>query len=99
MEMTDNAAGNQAGDLNAGNHRAFIRLDDDGVAFVFHAGLIEVGIQEFAGFVINSLNSTPDRAAVGVNVEHIHEGRNKNFFLTGVGILDFLNFADSSVSS
>ena len=65
MEMTDNAAGNQAGDLNAGNHRAFIRLDDDGVAFVFHAGLIEVGIQEFAGFVINSLNSTPDRAAVG----------------------------------
>ena len=32
-----------------------------------------------------------------MNVENIHKGRNKNFFLTGVGILDFLNFADSAV--
>ena len=49
MEMADNAAGNQAGDLNAGNHRAFIRLDDDGVAFVFHAGLIEVAFKNLPG--------------------------------------------------
>jgi len=64
----DDAAGEDAGDLGAGDGEA-VALDDEGVAFVDKAGLV-AGCRFFVTFDIRDLRYLArDRRAVDVNVE------------------------------
>ena len=49
------------------------RCDDEGVALVVLARLVEIGAEEFAGAIDDALDAPGDRAAVHVAVEHAHE--------------------------
>ncbi len=99
MQMADDASGDQPGDLHACDYRAFVRLDHNRITFVFAAGLVKIGVEEFAGLVVDRFNLSADRAAVGVNIKDIHKSRNQDFFLACVRILDLLNLADAAVGA
>src|SRR6187401_3532430 len=62
----------QAGDLYYAD-TAFVGCDQEGVAFVVLARLVEIGIEEFSRRVGDALDPAGHRRAVHVAVEHAHE--------------------------
>src|SRR5262245_48403871 len=70
----DDAPGNQACDLHDNDARR-AGTDDEGVALVVLARLIEVGVDESARLVDDLLDPAGDGAAIDMAVEHVHEDR------------------------
>ena len=75
VDEADDAPRDQAGDLHDAE-RARRALDDDAVALVVLARLVEIGVEEQAGLVGDARHAALDRRAVHVAVEHRHEDRN-----------------------
>src|SRR6202011_3699654 len=50
--------------------------NDEAVALVVLARLVEVGVEEFARLVRHAFDASADRAAVHVAIEHAHENGN-----------------------
>ena len=50
-------------------------LDDDAVALVVLARLVEIGVEEKAGVIGDALDAALDRRAIHMAVEHRHEDR------------------------
>src|SRR5262249_55259665 len=71
---TDDAPCDQAGDLGHDDART-ARRDDERVALVVLARLVEVRVDEGTGLVDDALDTAADRAPVHVTVEYAHENR------------------------
>src|SRR4029078_8507592 len=66
---------NQPGDLGEADASAVRSLDQEMLALIVLARLVEVGVNELARHVGDALDSPRDRRAIDVNVEHAHENR------------------------
>ena len=70
----DDAASDQTRDLHDAEPSGR-RVDDDAVAFVVFARLVEIGAEEEPGMIDDALDAPFDRRAVHVAIEHRHEDR------------------------
>ena len=73
LKITDDAAGDQTGDLHEGDLAAVLHLYRDKLPFVLFACLVEGSIDELARHVSQLADLPVDRNAVHVAVEDIHE--------------------------
>src|SRR3981189_2104942 len=71
----DDPAGDQAGDLHHHDASAARGGDDEAVALVVLARLVEIGIEEGARVIGDALDAAADGTAIHVAVEHAHEDR------------------------
>src|SRR5688500_9761902 len=62
-------AGDQAGDLGEADLHAVGTLDDEMLALIVLARLVEVGVEEFARHIGDAADAAADRRAVDVDVE------------------------------
>ena len=81
---TDDPARDQTGDLHHADAAGAGR-NDQAVALIVEARLVEVGIKEFAGLIDDLLNAPRRRAAVDVTIEHAHEDRDARQQLVAEG--------------
>src|SRR3984885_5581548 len=66
----------EACDLLGGDTPSVRHGDDERVALVVLARLVEIGAEEFAGTIDDALDAAGDGAAVDVAIEHAHENGN-----------------------
>ena len=65
----------EAGDLGEAHAPAVGAFDEDVLAFVLFARLVEIGVEELAGDIDHPLDRPRHRRAIDVDVEHAHENR------------------------
>src|SRR5215213_4655906 len=73
VHKSDDPAGDQPGDLDDADAASGVRLDGEGLAFIVFAGLVQVGIDEFAGHISDADDPAVYRRAIHMHVEDIHE--------------------------
>jgi len=76
LDKGHDAPGDKPRDLHHADVAVGRGLDDDQAAFVVFAGLVEGSVHERAGDVDGFHDTTGDRGAIDVNVEHGEERRN-----------------------
>src|SRR5690606_15638355 len=72
LRPAHDAASNETGDLNDANWTV-AGLDHEAIAFVLLARLVEIRVQELARTMLDHGDAAPDRRAVDVAGEDIHE--------------------------
>src|SRR5215207_5799864 len=75
FQKSDDPAGDQAGDLHDADAAAGVCLDGEGLAFIVFAGLVQIGVDEFAGHINDADDPAVDGRAIHMHVEDIHENR------------------------
>ena len=100
MDIAKNASGNQACNLNQGNH---MLLPIDGcvnhnrIALILRRCFIEVSIHEQAREILNSTNNTIHTGTVAVNIENIHENADEQCISISIRVTHFFNLDDTSI--
>ena len=75
-DIAFDAPRHQPGDLHHADALAAFGYQADALALIMFAGLVQGGIEEFTGPVLNFLDAARHRHAVHMHIEHIHKYRN-----------------------
>jgi hypothetical protein len=86
LDVAQNPARDQSGDLNARHIVAFGGSQMKRIALVLKRRLVEGGIEKAAGVIPGVDDAAVDRTAVRMNIEHVHEHADLESIAVEVGI-------------
>ena len=87
LDAADDPSGDQPGYLHHEQEASVGQFEEKGATLVLLGGLVQIGVEEFAGEVLGALDGAVDRRAVGMHVEHVHEHADLDRLAIGVRVV------------